>query len=314
MSYANGTTNYNLPQTVGTDKRDWFDTNKPFEDVDADLHEAVTKARESATDITTLSGRISDVETEQSTQAQDIVDIKATQETQGTAITSLGNKIDDVEDDCLDMICAVDEGTAQVATVAVTTGHYFRYNNVLYIATADIAIGDTIVPNTNCRATNVATELEAGGGSTSEIDDSITGLTTTWSSQKISGIEGALTDLQTTDKSTLVAAINEVLSQIGGGSMELDFDNKQILTSTAGALNVTISGDKLGALYICTFASGSSTSRVLVDGEPVGVLPGSGEAPIAQIVHGIRGGQVVTTLDSVVADTNKNRIAFYPYK
>lgn len=161
MSFANGTTYYNLPQTVGTDKRDWFDTNTPFANVDTDLHEAVTKARESATDITVLAGRVSNVETAQSSQAQDIVDIKATQQSQASAITSLGNKIDDVEDDALDMICAVDEGTAQVATVAVNEGHYFRYNNVLYMATADIAIGDTIVPNTNCRATNVATELES---------------------------------------------------------------------------------------------------------------------------------------------------------
>ena len=282
MSYANGTTNYNLPQTVGTDKRDWFDTNKPFEDVDADLHEAVTKARESASDITTLAGRVSNVETAQSTQAQDIVDIKATQETQGTAITSLGNKIDDVEDDCLDMICAVDEGTAHVATVAVTTGHYFRYNNVLYIATIDIAIGDTIVPNTNCRATNVATELEAGGAPV--IDDSITGLTTTWSSQKINSIEGALADLQTTDKSSLVAAINEVLSQIGGGAMPaLDFANP-LHTFSSGNLTYTASKD----CYLYGAVDGSGGSQTItIDGTLVYSTTGTtGGSVVSNAGHG----------------------------
>jgi ABC-type glycerol-3-phosphate transport system substrate-binding protein len=42
MSYANGTQFYNLPQTVGTDKRDWFDTNAAFAAIDAALHAAAT--------------------------------------------------------------------------------------------------------------------------------------------------------------------------------------------------------------------------------------------------------------------------------
>ena len=44
MSYAHGTSHYNLPQTVGTDKRDWFDTNQAFANVDADLYAAKTGA------------------------------------------------------------------------------------------------------------------------------------------------------------------------------------------------------------------------------------------------------------------------------
>lgn len=38
MSYANGTPNYDLPQTITTDKRDWADTNIPFLKLDSDLH------------------------------------------------------------------------------------------------------------------------------------------------------------------------------------------------------------------------------------------------------------------------------------
>lgn len=161
MSYANGTTHYNLPQTVGTDKRDWFDTNEAFANVDSALHTASETASSAASDIVTLGGRVTDLETASGSQAQDIVDIKADILSQGGAITRLDGEIDDVRADALDMICAVDEGTAQVATVAVSEGEYFRYNDVLYIATANIAIGDTIIPNTNCTATNVATELQA---------------------------------------------------------------------------------------------------------------------------------------------------------
>lgn len=295
MSYANGTTNYNLPQTVGTDKRDWFDTNKPFEDVDADLHEAVTKARESATDITTLSGRVSDVETAQSTQAQDIVDIKATQETQGTAITGLGNKIDQVEDDALDMICAVDEGTAQVATVAVTTGHYFRYNNVLYMATADIAIGDTIVPNTNCRATNVATELEAGGSSTSEIDDSTTGLTTTWSSSKISNeLSVKIGDTRYNNGNLeYYDGTQWTIIQIGGGGMAiLDYGNP-IKTFTASDTYTAVDGDYLYVASMLGSASGSA--EILIDGTPISSYYRQAGSSAFTGERELKAGQVVTT-------------------
>lgn len=174
MSYANGTTHYNLPQTVGTDKRDWIDTNEAFASVDAALYTASETASGAASDIVTLGGRVTDLETASGTQAQDIVDIKADILSQGGAITRLDGKIDGVKADALDMICAVDEGTAQVATVAVTEGQYFRYNDVLYIATDDIAIGDTIVPNTNCKATNVATELLTNSGILATIVSSLT--------------------------------------------------------------------------------------------------------------------------------------------
>lgn len=40
MSYARGTTNYNLPQTQGTDKRDWADTNTAFAAIDTAIKTA----------------------------------------------------------------------------------------------------------------------------------------------------------------------------------------------------------------------------------------------------------------------------------
>ena len=161
MSYANGTTHYNLPQTVGTDKRDWFDTNQAFADIDAALYGAVEQSTSTATALTALTTRVgtaeSNIATIQASQSTDEANIAALQ----TLTSQHTTQIADVRADALDMICAVDEGTAQVATVAVEEGKYFRYNDVLYMATTNIAVGDTIVPNTNCRATNVATELEA---------------------------------------------------------------------------------------------------------------------------------------------------------
>lgn len=160
MSYANGTQFYNLPQTVGTDKRDWFDTNEAFAEVDAALHAAATgqaaDAEAIATINTSLASAESDIaalQTASTTQASEISALQSTLATQGTAIT-------DVRQDAEDMISAFNEGAASVSTHAYAIGDYFIYNDVLYKATAAIAIGDTIVPNTNCSATNVTSEIK----------------------------------------------------------------------------------------------------------------------------------------------------------
>ena len=58
MSYANGTTHYNLPQTVGTDKRDWADPNQAFADIDAAIYGAVQDTAQAALDIDALEGRM----------------------------------------------------------------------------------------------------------------------------------------------------------------------------------------------------------------------------------------------------------------
>lgn len=159
MSYANGTTHYNLPQTVGTDKRDWFDTNQAFADVDEALYGAVNQSESTATALTALTSRVNqnetDITTLQSNQATDEASITALQ----TTVATNTSNIADVRADVEDMICAYNEGTATVSTHAYAIGDYFIYNDVLYRATSAIAVGDTIVPNTNCEATNVATEL-----------------------------------------------------------------------------------------------------------------------------------------------------------
>ena len=168
MSYANGTTHYNLPQTVGTDKRDWFDTNAAFAALDAALYAAATGQATDAEAITalqqTVGGQATDIAALQTASSSQAASISALQ----TIVNGQATQIADVRADALDMIESKDEGTAQVAVVSVNEGEYFRYNDVLYIATQDIAVDDTIVPNTNCRATNVGTELETLAG---DIDD-----------------------------------------------------------------------------------------------------------------------------------------------
>lgn len=159
MSYANGTQFYNLPQTVGTDKRDWFDTNQPFAAIDAALHTAVVGQASDAEAIATINSKlatdeadIAALQTKTNTHDSQIATLQTTVNAQAAQIT-------DVRQDSEDMITANNEGAAATSTRAYAIGDYFIYNDVLYKASAAIAVGDTIVPNTNCKATNVDTEL-----------------------------------------------------------------------------------------------------------------------------------------------------------
>lgn len=212
MSYTNQTTHYGIPLPTQNDLVNGLDWNTSSEAIDTAVYEASQAASTATDDVVAIK--------------QDIVDLKAEDVSIKRAATELTGRVGTLEQnaaldegaiqDAFDMITDKEVTQAQ-SDVEVAEGEWFRYNGVLYVATVAIHIDDTIIPNTNCRATNVEDEMPSGG---SVIDDSTTGASTTWSSNKISGNEGDLTQLQTTDKSSLVAAINEVLSQIGGGGMK----------------------------------------------------------------------------------------------
>lgn len=162
MSYANGTTHYNLPQTVGTDKRDWTDTNQAFADVDAALYTAADTASTAASNISTLDAQINTpstgIDARLTSAEQNIVAIDGRLDTAEGAINHQALEIADVRNDVEDMICAYNEASA-TSTHAYSAEDYFIYNNVLYQATESIAVGDTIVPDTNCTTTNVTSEF-----------------------------------------------------------------------------------------------------------------------------------------------------------
>lgn len=183
MSYANGTAHFNLPQTVGTDKRDWSDTNEAFAKLDAAVQANTDANTASAEDITVLQDEVktntADIETNKTdiaslennmTKAQSDIANNATNIASNTA------SITDVRQDNEDMICAYNEPTATSKHV-YNIGDYFIYNNILYKATAFINVDSTIIPNTNCSATNVSTELlnvQGTGNVRTALEDMIT--------------------------------------------------------------------------------------------------------------------------------------------
>ena len=158
MSSTSTTQYYGLTQYVGTDKPDFADNNTAFREVDAALHGVVQDAEGFTTDIANLQ---TDVAAAQS----DITTLQTDLDTAEAAIVSIQNKdlaqdaeIARVDTNSKDLITAYNEASA-TSTHAYVVGDYFIYNNVLYRATAAIAIGETIVPDTNCTTTNVTSEL-----------------------------------------------------------------------------------------------------------------------------------------------------------
>lgn len=178
MSYTNETTHFGIPLPLGSDLTTPMDYNEAFEAVDEALFEAqgdAATANENAAGAVETANAVSEaLDTLSGTVGGHTSQISAL----GARMTNAENEIDDVRSDLEDMITAFNEPTA-TSTHNYAIGDYFIYNDVLYKATDAISVGETIVPNTNCSATNVMTEVAAGGSTPSAADvslDPITGM------------------------------------------------------------------------------------------------------------------------------------------
>lgn len=158
MSYRNETTYFGLPLPTGSDKSTFTDNNTAFQAVDAALHTAYEQSGAATEDIVAIKATVANL-------LQADIDFQNDLDTEKGKIRNLQDKevlqdteIAAVKADAQDMITAYNEPTA-TSTHAYSAGDFFIYNDVLYRATETIAIGDTIVPDTNCTTTNVSSEL-----------------------------------------------------------------------------------------------------------------------------------------------------------
>lgn len=161
MSFVNGTPHYNLPQTVGTDKRDWFDTNEPFATIDAAIHTANQTASSAAAKAATLEDRVDDIDVDIAGIKSDITEAQGDINGLDMRVNGLDGKVDDNYIDLTDAICSVKEVSA-TAQYTHTQGEYFWYNDTLYRARTNINVGQQIVPNTNCDTVTVMTQICKG--------------------------------------------------------------------------------------------------------------------------------------------------------
>lgn len=183
MSYRVGTTHYNLPQTEGSDNRDWFDTNEAFAAIDAAIYSAEQSAEHGSEAIETLQTDVQNLKDKDVELKGEIDALDSRAGEDELKITRLENDVVDNKQDLKDAICSIEEASA-TAAYAHASGEFFWYNDTLYKATTNIAIGQQIVPDTNCKTTNITTELLEGASGGVEIDDTVVSSTKVWSSYK----------------------------------------------------------------------------------------------------------------------------------
>ena len=217
MSYTNQTTHYGIPLPTSGDLVNLLDWNQSSEDIDAAIYGAAEAAQQAGSDIQTVSGDVLQLQTDLAGTQGDVTAIDG----RVTSLEQTSGTLDDKVDDIADMITPREVTSAQ-SNIRVNVDELFRYNDVLYKCTVQINIGDTIVPNVNCTATNVETELAGGGGSV-EIDDTTTSASKVWSSQKTSN---EITKPRSGDMRMNNGVVQYydgsawVNAQIGGGSMK----------------------------------------------------------------------------------------------
>lgn len=257
MSYTNETTHFGIPLPLGSDLTTPMDYNEAFEAVDGALFGAqgdAATANENATGaVETANATAEALDTLSATVGGHTSQISAL----GARMTNAENNIDDVRSDLEDMIIAFNEPTA-TSTHNYTIGDYFIYNDVLYKATAAIAIGDAIVPNRNCSATNVMTEVSAGGGSTPTATDislaPIIGMTADDVQEGIEELHTGLADKVDktdfdTDTTTVTAKPNYTISNVFvkkvGGLHFVSFRFSGTIPATSGGATIASLGVNL---------------------------------------------------------------------
>lgn len=232
MSYANGTTHYNLPQTVGSDKRDWSDTNQAFADIDSAIYSA---GEDSATALSAAQA------------AQTAADSAAT--------------------DAASAVTTANAASASAASAAETA-----------------ALAQTTATSAQSTATTAESTAQSAAATASNADTVALAAQTNI---------GTMSNLNTQDKSSLVAAINEVLAGIGGAMPTLDLANKVEITTTAytttkkgalvGSLKQGISVNANGTAFVGTANQTGGGVAVDVNFIPSGtqlVLSGSNDSSL----------------------------------
>ena len=174
MGSTNFTEHYDIPLPLGSDKTTPMDYNPSMQAIDTALFAAQGDASDAKTGLATTNQNVAQNTQNINALAGRVTSVEGTVSSQGTAITNLGTKIDGVEQDAQDMICAYNQASA-TASRNYAVGDYFIYNDVLYRATQAIASGATIVPDTNCTTTNVSAELKDISGDISQLNSDLSG-------------------------------------------------------------------------------------------------------------------------------------------
>ena len=131
MGSTNFTEHYDIPLPLGSDKTTPMDYNTSMQAVDTALFTARGDASDAKTGLATTNQNVAKNAQDISSLAGRVTTVEGTVSSQGIAITNLGTKVDGVEQDAQDMICAYNQASA-TASRNYAVGDYFIYNDVLY--------------------------------------------------------------------------------------------------------------------------------------------------------------------------------------
>ena len=241
MSYEHGTTHYNLPQTVGSDTRDWFDTNEAFADIDAAIYSAGQTAETAKSDLTTVKQDIIDLQQADTAMTNRVDGIESRTGASEQAIGRLEGELSDDFQDLKDSICSIEEPSA-TAIYQHLKDTFFWYNDTLYKAIVNISIGQQIVPDTNCTTTNITTELLNGSASQVQIDDSSVSVSKVWSSSKTNtelNAKAPSADVYTKAQVYTKSEVDALLAQIGGGMKRVQRGTVTLTPPSGGKATAT---------------------------------------------------------------------------
>lgn len=240
MSYTNQTTHYGLPLPTQTDLVNGLDNNDAFERIDTAIYGAEQAATTATQDIIGIKATIAQLQNADVTFQSELTGVKARVSTLEENETTVVEDIQDTQD----MITAREVAQAQ-SDIRILVGEWFRYNGVLYKCTAQIELGDTIVPNVNCSATNVETEVASGGTVSVDADDVVydntsSGLSATNVQDAIDETSSIFKVPEYSDTRTLVSGsaapedgFVNVIGAAGpsGGTMTLSINSSQVYRS-----------------------------------------------------------------------------------
>ncbi len=231
MSYTNRTTHYEIPLPTQNDLVNGLDWNTSSEAIDTAIYEASQAA-------STAAGDIVDIK-------QDIVDLKAEDVSIKEAATELTGRVGTLEQnatldeaaiqDAFDMITDTEVTQAQ-SDVEIAEGQWFRYNGVLYVATTAIHIDDPIVPNTNCRATNIEDEMPSGGSVTASdvsYSNTASGMTADDVQEAIDELKGLIDQIGGNVVVTRYIATTQQIAASSGADVTVTFNSPIDLTKTS---------------------------------------------------------------------------------
>ena len=249
FSSTNKTTNYDLPQFVGTDKPTWLgDINEAMADIDAGMHA-------NATDISNMASDVAAASAAASQASQDV-----------SSLTSTVNTL---------------SGNVQTATTTA--------NNAQQTATSALNTANTANGKADTNASSIST-----------INTNI----------------GDLTNLTTTDKTSLVNAINEIESQELGITGHILWTNPDA-TQIFNAQNITLNSSDYDELEIF-YKAGTSFDRLysnrIIKGHSTRIFTVSGTAPYIgyrEFLYQSATSYSVGAMSGLYADDNTNLIPLY---